>query len=98
MTFKEKVYKIAKKIPRGKVATYGQLAALAGNVKAARAVGTIMKNNPFAPEVPCHRVVGWDGRLTGFSAGKGVSTKKEMLEKEGVSFKGNKVDLEKSCF
>jgi O-6-methylguanine DNA methyltransferase len=54
--FKEKVYKICSSIPKGKVATYGQIAKLAGKPKAARAVGAFMKNNPDAPIVPCHRV------------------------------------------
>jgi len=93
MTFKEKVYEITKNIPKGKVATYGQIAKMAGNPKAGRAVGVIMKNNPFAPIVPCHRVVASNGELTGYSAGNGVATKKEMLLKEGVSFVGGKINL-----
>lgn len=96
--FKDKVYSITKKIPQGKVATYGQLAKLAGSPKAARAVGLCMKTNPMAPIVPCHRVVSKDGSLTGYSAGNGISTKKEMLLDEGVQFRGNKVDLEKSLW
>ncbi|MCJ7826470.1 MGMT family protein [Patescibacteria group bacterium] len=95
MTFCDRVYKIVATIPRGKVATYGQIARLAGNPKAARAVGMCMKKNPFAPEVPCHRVVGADGRLVGYSGEKGVSTKKSMLRKEGVRFTKDKVDLTK---
>jgi len=95
-SFGRKVYKIAGKIPKGKVATYKQLAKLAGNTKAARVVGILMKENPYAPKVPCHRVVGWNGSLTGYSAGNGIITKKEMLLSEGVYFKGNKVDLAKS--
>jgi O-6-methylguanine DNA methyltransferase len=93
MTFCDRIYKIVATIPKGKVATYGQIAQLAGNPKAARAVGMCMKTNPFAPQVPCHRVVGSDGRLVGYSGGKGVSTKKSMLRKEGVQFIGDKVDL-----
>lgn len=95
-TFTDKVYEIVTRIPKGKVATYGQVAKLAGSPKAARAIGMCMKHNPFAPDVPCHRVVGSDGALTGYSAGKGIVTKKEMLIKEGVSFHGEKVDLTKS--
>jgi O-6-methylguanine DNA methyltransferase len=94
--FRKKVYGITRQIPKGKVATYKQIAKLAGNAKAARAVGTLMKTNPDAPKIPCHRVVGWDGNLTGYSAGNGISTKEEMLISEGVYFKGNKVDLLKS--
>lgn len=94
--FREKVYEISKNIPKGKVATYGQIARLAGKPKAARAVGGFMRTNPYAPVVPCHRVVASDGSLTGFSAEGGIKKKKEMLISEGVEFKGDKVDLEKS--
>lgn len=96
MTFRERVYKITSQIPIGFVATYGQIAKLAGNSKAARAVGMYMKTNPFAPHVPCHRVVASDGGLTGFSAPGGIAKKKQMLLDEGVRFVGEKVDH--SCF
>jgi methylated-DNA-protein-cysteine methyltransferase-like protein len=95
-TFRDKVYTLAKQIPKGKVATYGQLAKLAGSPGAARAVGMCMKTNPDMPTIPCHRVVSSTGQLTGYSAGEGVSTKKQMLMKEGVYFVNNRVDLEKS--
>jgi methylated-DNA-[protein]-cysteine S-methyltransferase len=55
-----------------------------------------MKKNPFAPRVPCHRVVGSDGKLVGFSAGNGLVTKRKMLLDEGVQFKQDKVDLSQS--
>ena len=90
--FKETIYVLAKKIPKGKVATYGQLARLAGSPDAARAVGMCMKTNPNAPIVPCHRVVASNGALTGYSAG-GVHVKKKMLQDEGISFIGDRVDL-----
>ncbi len=93
MKFKEKIYKICISIPKGKVATYGQLARLAGKPKAARAVGVFMKNNPDAPIVPCHRVVASNGKLTGYSGVGGIAQKKKMLIKEGVIFKNNKVNL-----
>lgn len=93
MNLKEKVYKICRSIPKGKVATYGQLARLAGKPKAARAVGALMRTNPDAPIVPCHRVVSSDGNLTGYSAIGGVAQKKKMLIEEGVSFKNSRVDL-----
>jgi O-6-methylguanine DNA methyltransferase len=96
MTFKETVYKLTKQIPKGKVATYGQLAILAGSPRAARAVGMCMQSNPDAPHTPCHRVVASDGSLHGYSAGDGIPTKKKMLLEEGVSFKGEKVDLLRS--
>jgi len=93
INFKNKVYKICHSIPKGKVATYGQIARLAGIPKAARAVGIFMKNNPDAPLVPCHRVVASDGKLTGYSGVGGISQKKKMLLDEGVRFKTAKVDL-----
>lgn len=92
-TFKTNVYRLCEQIPAGKVATYGQLATLVGSPGAARAVGMCMRTNPNAPHTPCHRVVASDGSLTGYSAGEGVITKKAMLLKEGVTFKGDKVDL-----
>ncbi len=93
MNFKEKIYKICSSIPKGKVATYGQLARLAGKPKAARAVGVFMKINPDAPLVPCHRVVASDGNLTGYSGTGGIPQKKKMLLAEGVSFKNTRADL-----
>ncbi len=94
--FKQTVYNFTKKIPQGKVATYKQLAELAGNSNASRAVGIFMRENPDAPLVPCHRVVGFDGSLIGYSGKNGLKGKKEMLIKEGVQFNGNKVNLELS--
>lgn len=92
-SFREKVYEITRQIPKGKVATYRQIAQLAGNSKAARAVGMCMRTNPDVPATPCHRVVASDGRLTGYSAGAGLFTKREMLLAEGVKFIRNKVNL-----
>ncbi|MBI3385462.1 MGMT family protein [Candidatus Gottesmanbacteria bacterium] len=96
MTFRDRVYQLTKKIPKGKVATYGQIARLSGSPKASRAIGLFMKTNPFAPRVPCHRVVAADGSLTGYSGGDGIPTKKAMLVDEGVFFKKEKVDLSRS--
>lgn len=93
MTFREKVYNLTKSIPKGKVATYKQIAKLAGNYRAVRAVGYFMKTNQNAPLIPCHRVVGWDGSLVGYSGKGGKQRKKEMLISEGVNFKGSKVDF-----
>ena len=92
-SFRETIYQLTKQIPKGKVATYGQLAAMAGNPGAARAVGMCMSTNPNAPIVPCHRVVAANGKLTGYSAGEGVKTKKQMLLREGVKFIGDRADL-----
>jgi O-6-methylguanine DNA methyltransferase len=91
--FKNKVYKLARLIPMGKVATYEQLARLAGKSKAARAVGVFMKNNPNPPIVPCHRVVASDGNITGYSGVGGIVQKKKMLLDEGVCFINDRVNL-----
>lgn len=81
-TFREKVLNIVKKIPKGKVLTYKQVAKKAGNEKAARAVGSIMRQN-YNPEVPCHRVIRSDGKIGNYNRG-GAKRKKEILESEGV--------------
>ncbi len=96
-SFREKVYFFAQKIPKGKVLTYGQLAKMAGNPKAARAIGMCMKSNTDTSLVPCHRIVASNGKLTGYAFG-GVSAKKRLLLSEGVSFIGDRVDLKKSLF
>lgn len=92
-TFRDKIYQLARQIPKSKVATYGQLAELAGSPGAARAVGMCMKINPDVPATPCHRVVAANGKLTGYSAGQGIKTKKQMLLDEGVKFLGDRVNL-----
>jgi O-6-methylguanine DNA methyltransferase len=94
--FKNKIYKLTSQIPPGKVATYGQLAKLAGHSGAARAVGQFMKNNPDPKNIPCHRVVASDGSLTGYAFSQGIAAKKEILQNEGVIFNGDKVDLTRS--
>ncbi len=94
--FAQKIYDISRQIPKGKVATYGQIARLAGKAKSARAVGHYMRINPYAPHVPCHRVVGSDGSLVGYSMKGGILAKKKLLVTEGVSFDGEKVNLTKS--
>lgn len=96
MNFKETIYQLTRRIPKGKVATYGQLAALAGKPKAARAVGVCMRTNPDAPRTPCHRVVSATGQLTGYSAQGGVAQKRKMLIAEGVQFIGDRVNLSRS--
>ena len=95
-SFRERVYKFTKSIPKGKVATYGQIAAMAGNPLASRAVGVFMKLNSDVPNTPCHRVVASSGELTGYSGTGGIRAKKAMLIAEGVTFIGNKVNLSKS--
>jgi O-6-methylguanine DNA methyltransferase len=66
--FYQAVWRACAEIPRGEVRTYGWIAQRIGKPKSARAVGQALGKNPFAPTVPCHRVVGADGRLTGYSA------------------------------
>jgi methylated-DNA-protein-cysteine methyltransferase-like protein len=96
--FTEKVYRVVSTIPKGKVATYGQIARLAGSPQAARAVGMAMRNNTDTGKVPCHRVVGSTGSLTGYAYGNGIRTKMELLKKEGVLFKEQKIDLSQSLW
>jgi O-6-methylguanine DNA methyltransferase len=84
ISFKDKVLIVVSKIPKGKVLTYKQVAKLAGNEKASRAVGNIMaKNND--KNIPCHRVIKSDGSIGSYNGLQGKS-KKEILEKEGVKF------------
>jgi len=82
---------LLKLVPRGRVISYGRLAALCGSPGAARAVGGAMASNPFPILYPCHRVLGSDGSLTGF--GGGLELKRRMLEMEGVRAVKGKVDL-----
>ena len=82
MTFREKVLAVVRKIPKGKVMTYKQVAAKAGNSKAARAVGAIMRTN-YDEGVPCHRVIRSDGSLGSYNRG-GTLRKREILKKEGA--------------
>lgn len=93
VSFTERVYRVVSTIPAGKVATYGQVAALAGNPLASRAVGMAMHGNKDTNKVPCHRVVSSTGKLTGYAFGNGIATKKALLKKEGVVFKAERVDL-----
>jgi len=80
--FQQRVWALTRDIPRGQTRTYGQLARQAGSPSAARAVGQAMAHNPWPVLVPCHRVVGHDGRLTGF--GGGLEMKERMLVMEGA--------------
>lgn len=77
--FQRKVVRHCRRIPRGATLTYGELARRAGSPRAARAVGGVMRANRFPLVVPCHRVVGADGRLGGFSAAGGIKTKRRLL-------------------
>lgn len=92
---KERVYKFLQTIPKGKVATYGQIATALGNPKLARAVGNILHKNPDPGKYPCHRVVNSKGRLAeGFAFG-GAAAQRKLLEGEGISFRlDGTVDLQ----
>lgn len=81
-TFQQRVLKAICKIPPGQVWTYGQLAEKLGNRQLARAVGQALSKNQDAPDVPCHRVVGYNN-MGGYSAGGGLKTKMKLLKQEG---------------
>ncbi|OYD48773.1 methylated-DNA--[protein]-cysteine S-methyltransferase [Acidovorax kalamii] len=86
--FNARVYALARRIPPGKTMTYGEMAAALGEPGAARAVGQALGHNPFAPVVPCHRILAANGRTGGFSAGGGAATKMRMLGIEGACLGG----------
>jgi methylated-DNA-[protein]-cysteine S-methyltransferase len=80
--FADRVRKIVAKIPKGKTMTYGEVAAAAGNPRAARAVGMIMSKN-YDPKIPCHRVVRADGKVGDYNRG-GAARKMKLLREEGA--------------
>ena len=84
--FQLKVWNYLKKIPKGKVRTYLQVAKAIGKPKSFRAVANAVGKNPFPPKIPCHRVIRSDGKLGGYSAKGGIKTKKKLLKNEGFSF------------
>jgi methylated-DNA-[protein]-cysteine S-methyltransferase len=94
--FAEKCYAVLRKVPSGKVTTYAEIAKAIGNPKGARAVGNAMNKNPYAPQVPCHRVIKSNGEVGGFASG--TRKKIEMLKKEGIEITDGKIDLEKYCY
>ena len=89
MTIKKKIYKKLLKIPPGKITTYKELARSVGLENGQRVVGQIMKKNPFPVIIPCHRVVKSNGEIGGYAYG--VSIKKSMLVKEGISISKNRI-------
>ncbi len=90
--FEQRVYDQCRRIPKGKVATYKDIAQAIGS-RAYRAVGQALHKNPFAPEVPCHRVIASDGTLGGFASG--LKNKRALLEQEGVQILKGKIDLKR---
>lgn len=90
MSFSERVWALTARVPPGRVVTYADIARRLGT-RGYRAVGHALHRNPHAPGVPCHRVVGADGRLTGFAGG--LDRKRRLLRREGVPLRGDRVDL-----
>ena len=88
---KEQVYEFVKSIPRGKVATYGQIALHLGNRNFARAVGNILHGNPDPEHIPCHRVVNAQGQLSRSYAFGCIDAQRRLLVSEGVVFKNEQV-------
>ncbi len=96
MSVFEKIYEVVKRIPKGKVTTYGYVALLAGNPRWARVVGYALHNNPAPMVIPCHRVVNRDGRVAEAFVFGGGNAQRELLEREGIVFeKDGTVDLKK---
>lgn len=91
----KRIYEAVKKIPKGYVATYGQVAALAGDKKMARAVGNALHRNPDPDTIPCYRVVNSKGELSGEFAFGGPGAQQKLLEADGIEVIGGKVDLKK---
>lgn len=91
----KRIYEAVKKIPKGKVATYGQVAALAGDRKMARAVGNALHKNPDPDSIPCYRVVNSKGELAGGFAFGGKDVQAKLLRADGIEVIDGKVDLEK---
>jgi methylated-DNA-[protein]-cysteine S-methyltransferase len=84
--FERRVYAAARAVPPGRVVTYGEIARQLGDPALARAVGRALARNPFAPVVPCHRVLGAGGRPGGFSAPGALATKLDLLHIERARF------------
>ncbi len=91
----KRIYEAVKKIPKGCVATYGQVAAMAGEPKMARAVGNALHKNPDPDHIPCYRVVNSKGELSGAFDFGGSNEQANRLRADGIEVTGNKVDLQK---
>ena len=97
MRIKEKIYKKLLQVPSGKITTYGELSRSIGLENGQRIVGQIMKKNPFPVIIPCHRVVKSNRMIGGYAFG--VDIKRNMLTKEGICIKNDKIEnFEKSFF
>jgi O-6-methylguanine DNA methyltransferase len=93
--FTARVLSVVRRIPPGRVATYADVAALAGRPRAARAVGTIMRRCA-RPDIPCHRVVGAGGRLGGYAGNPLL--KRALLRSEGITFNGARIAIDRCRF
>ena len=92
--FFKRVYELVARIPRGKVMTYGQIAALLGDHKNARTIGWALHSNSSGDKIPCHRVVNSRGELSGGYAFGGPEVQKALLQQEGVAFdKQDRINL-----
>ena len=91
----KRIYEAVKKIPKGKVATYGQVAEMAGDRKMARAVGNALHKNPDPDGIPCYRVVNAKGELAGEFAFGGEGAQRKLLEADGIAVVNGRVDLKK---
>lgn len=91
----EKIYEVVKKIPKGKVATYGQVASLAGNKRWARVVGYALHTNPDPQNIPCYRVVTKDGRPSQAFVFGGINEQINLLKEDGIEFIDDSVDMKK---
>ena len=94
----DRIYRAVRSVPAGKVATYGQIASMAGNGNAARVVGNALHVNPAPGVIPCHRIVNSKGRLAPEFAFGGVREQARLLRAEGVEVTDNCVDLKKYQF
>ncbi len=91
----EKIYEVVKQIPYGQVATYGQIAAIAGNKRWARVVGYALHANPNPDEIPCYRVVNKEGKVSDAFAFGGGNRQVALLKAEGVEFIDGHVDMKR---
>ena len=91
----KRIYEAVKKIPKGRVATYGKVAEMAGNPRMSRAVGNALHKNPDPAHIPCYRVVNSKGELAGAFAFGGENVQKKLLEADGIEVINGKVDLKK---
>jgi len=94
----QRIYQAVRQIPRGKVATYGDVAAMAGNPRMARAVGNALHHNPDPEHIPCYRVVNAKGELAGAFAFGGENVQADLLRADGIEVKNGRVDLKKYGF